>query len=267
MKIVDCFTFYNENDMLNYRLSMLNNFVDYFVIVEATHTHVGKEKILYSSENVELFERYKDKIIHIVVDDFPHKYPNINCTNGEQWTNERYQRDCIKRGLDTLQLNDDDVIIIADLDEIPDPITLTKIKQNEIIVNINILVLDLYYYNLKTRFNSKWYHTKILSYQKYNELSISCNTIRFYNCPHIEQGGWHLSYFGDSKFIKNKLKNFTHQEFNNNNFTDLTKIEDRINNGSDLFDRPLESENITKISISDNSYLPYEYEKYLQKYM
>ena len=46
MKIIDCFTFYNELDLLNYRLNILNNVVDYFIIVESTHTHVGKEKNL-----------------------------------------------------------------------------------------------------------------------------------------------------------------------------------------------------------------------------
>jgi hypothetical protein len=51
MKIIDCFTFYNELDLLNYRLNILNNVVDYFIIVESTHTHVGKEKNLIYEEN------------------------------------------------------------------------------------------------------------------------------------------------------------------------------------------------------------------------
>ena len=77
-KIIDCFTFYNELDMLTYRLNILNDIVDYFVLVEATHTHVGKEKPLFYKENKHLFEKFNHKIIHIVVDDFPNKYPNIN---------------------------------------------------------------------------------------------------------------------------------------------------------------------------------------------
>ena len=46
IKIIDCFIFYNELDLLEYRLNILNDVVDYFVIVESTHTFVGKEKVL-----------------------------------------------------------------------------------------------------------------------------------------------------------------------------------------------------------------------------
>jgi beta-1,4-mannosyl-glycoprotein beta-1,4-N-acetylglucosaminyltransferase len=45
--IADGFTFYNELDMLLYRLSVLDDIVDYFIILEATKTHAGKDKILY----------------------------------------------------------------------------------------------------------------------------------------------------------------------------------------------------------------------------
>ena len=128
-KIVDCFTFYNELELLKYRLTILNDCVDYFVLVEATHTHVGKIKPLFYQENKELFKEFNHKIIHIVVDDFSHKYPNINIENREQWNNEIFQRNCIKRGLDKLNLNDEDIFTVTDLDEIPDPKILTKIKK------------------------------------------------------------------------------------------------------------------------------------------
>ena len=109
-KIVDCFTFYNELDMLTYRLNILNDVVDYFVLVEATHTHVGKEKPLFYQDNKHLFEKFNHKIIHIIVDDFPHKYPNIDISKDEQWINERFQRNCISRGIDKLELNNDDLL-------------------------------------------------------------------------------------------------------------------------------------------------------------
>ena len=43
MKIVDCFIFYNEIDMLLYRLEILNEYVDYFILVESKYTFSGKE--------------------------------------------------------------------------------------------------------------------------------------------------------------------------------------------------------------------------------
>ena len=265
MQIIDCFTFYNELDLLTYRLNILNDVVDYFILVEATDTHAGFAKSLFYDKNKHLFEKFKDKIIHIIVDDFAFKHPNIDFTKDNQWENERYQRNCIKKGLDKLRLNKEDIIIIADLDEIPDPNTLLKIKQQNIKLNIIKLELDFYYYNLHSKFQQKWYHTKMINYDKFIELNISCSDIRMRNnIPIITNGGWHLSYFGNSQFIQNKLQQFAHQEFNSDKFTNLEIIQKKIDDCTDLFGRPWE--NIEKISIKDNLYLPPEYEKYLSKF-
>jgi beta-1,4-mannosyl-glycoprotein beta-1,4-N-acetylglucosaminyltransferase len=262
-KIIDCFIFYNELDMLTYRLNILNDVVDYFVLVESMHTFVGKEKPLFYQENKHLFEKFNHKIIHIIVDDFPHKYPNIDFEKKEQWNNEKFQRNCISRGIDKLELNNQDIIIIADVDEIPNPKILEQIKNKDIVVDINILELDFYYYNLHSKMDHLWHHSKILTFEKYNELNIGCDKIRFYNCPIIKNTGWHLSYFGNEKFIKNKLENFSHQEFNKVEFTDEKLIEYRIKNGKDLFDRPT---SIITIPIEDNDNLPPDYNVYLTNF-
>uniref|UniRef100_A0A6C0F7N6 Glycosyltransferase family 17 n=1 Tax=viral metagenome TaxID=1070528 RepID=A0A6C0F7N6_9ZZZZ len=265
MKIVDCFIFYNELDLLTYRFNLLNNIVDYFIIVESTHTFIGKEKKLFFNENKHLFENFRNKIIHIIVDDFPYKYPNVNIGENDVWNNEFFQRNAISRGINYIKdLSQYDVIIISDLDEIPDPYTLDKIKKGDIIVNINTLEMDLYYYNLNTRYQSKWLLCKIISYKNYNELNISCNDIRNKQCSNILNGGWHLSYFGDKYFIQNKIQNFSHQELNNANYTDLDKIENRVKNYSDLYDR--DCCKFEKIKIENNTYLPPDYDKYLNKY-
>ena len=264
MKIVDCFTFYNELDLLTYRLNLLYEVVDYFIIVEAKHTYIGNEKILYYNENKDKYKEFSDKIIHVIVDDMPYKYPNVNVENNDVWKNENYQRNAISHGINYIKiLSDSDVIIISDLDEIPDPRTLYKIKNEEIIVDINVLEMDLYYYNLNTRMSDKWHHSKILTYKKYVDLKISCNDIRKLIFPVIKNGGWHLSYFGDKNFIKNKLENFSHQEFNNSEYTDLDKIEKRVQNSDDLFNRNIKFD---KVKIEDNNYLPLYYSKYLTKY-
>ena len=264
MKIIDCFIFYNELDLLTYRLNLLNNIVDYFIIVESKHTFVGKEKNLFFNENKHLFENFNNKIIHIIVDDFPYKQANLNIGYYDVWQNEIFQRNSISRGINCINdLSDSDVIIISDLDEIPDPHTLNKIKKNDILIDINVLEMDLYYYNLNTKLNGKWLYCKIISYEKYKELNINCNDIRNTQCGIISNGGWHLSYFGDKLFIQNKIQNFSHQEFNNSNYTDLEKIEERVKNSSDLYDRNF---NFEKIKIEDNKYLPIDYHKYLNKY-
>ena len=100
--LVDCFLFYNELDLLEYRLHLLHKIVDYFVIVESINTFVGEKKELYYKKNQDKFKKYDKQIIHIIVDDMPLK-EKLN-TNNTIWTNEHHQRNCIKRGLDKLPL-------------------------------------------------------------------------------------------------------------------------------------------------------------------
>lgn len=266
MKIIDCFTFYNEIDLLIYRLNILNDIVDYFIIVESTHTHVGKEKILYFQENINLFDKFKDKIIHVIINDFKYKYPNINIKNGEQWINEKYQRNCIHNGLLNIRnLNNDDYIIISDVDEIPNPNLLKYLKNNNIIWNkLLSLEMELYYFNLNTLFKHKWYKAKIMTYMKYKQLNLCCDDIRMMNNNNkINRGGWHLSYFGNYEFIKNKIINFAHQEFNNDIITNEIYVNDKINNSTDLFGR---DEEMKKISINKNNFLPPDYQIYLNNF-
>ena len=268
MKIVDCFIFYNELDMLAYRLNVLNPIVDMFVLVESRHTFTGKEKECYyeQNKNTEPLAKFRDKIVHIIVDDFPYKYPNINYEKREQWANEHYQRNCIERGLNKLNLLSNDIFTITDLDEIPDPTSLAKVKQREISVTVNSLEMDFYYYNLNSRIVNKWLFPKIVSYGQFCKNGWTCEQCRWFtNAAIIQNGGWHLSYFGDQHFIQNKIQHFSHQEFNTNEYTDLSKIEQRVSNSNDLFDR--DDNPVSKISSYHNEYLPPECMKYLSKYI
>lgn len=278
-KVVDGFIFYNELELLSYRLKVLNDLVDYFVIVESTHTFVGKEKPLIFRDNAAQYAEYSHKIIHIIVDDMPYIHPNINIRMGEQWKNEEWQRNAIAAGFAKVcdQLCESDILMITDLDEIPDPNTLRRIKYGDsnprmagvapmaVDVGISILHMDLYYYNLHVKYTDKCDWPKILTYKAYQALNRSCHTIRgITNCPRIAEGGWHLSYFGDYEFMKNKTENWSHQEYNNSNNTNVANIADRVNRGVDLYDRHYLTYN--KISIKDNTYLPVDYDKYLTKY-
>jgi len=247
MKIIDCFIFYNEINLLNYRLNILDEIVDFFIIVESNYTFVGKKKELYFEKNKDMFKQFQHKIIHIVLDDFPFIYPNINISNNEQWINEKYQRNQIARGFEKINLSENDILIISDLDEIPNRDILCKIKNKDINVDINTLEMDLYYCNLNHKKSTKWYNAKIISYEIYKKISLTCDDIRFYKCPIIENGGWHLSYFGDCNFIKNKIENFCHQELNNENFTNLCKIKSRLETFSDIFERNDSNNQVIKI--------------------
>jgi len=274
MKIVDCFIFYNELEMLLYRLEILNEVVDYFVIIESTHTFDGKEKSLYFAENAQLYEKYRDKIIVVTTDDMPFKYPNIDVLLGHQWLNERQQRNHIDTGLKFLSsklengLQDEDIILITDLDEIPDPQTLRKVKNKNIRVTVNILDMYMYYYNLNTRHEVKWLKAKILTYKAYKTYAcanITCDQLRLkHDYKIIPKGGWHLSYFGDAQFIKNKIEHFSHQELNVDEYTNPEKINGRIKKCADLYDRDLP---ISKIPVSQNDYLPPLYRERLSNFI
>jgi GR25 family glycosyltransferase involved in LPS biosynthesis/tetratricopeptide (TPR) repeat protein len=248
-KVIDCFLFYNELELLEYRLNVLKGIVDYSVIVEATTTFTGKPKKLYFDP-----ERFKDfNIIHIVVDDMPHVSDFVL---GDQWKNEAHQRNCIERGLKKLPIKHDDFVLISDLDEIPDPCTLNLIKMESNLEVLSQFEQDFYYYNLNNKLPDLWYSCKIFKYRFLKGKTIQ--ELRLEVLYGIYPGGWHLSYFGSPGYIANKIKNFGHQEFNTSTFTDESKILSRIENSIDVFDRPI---HLDYVPVTKNNYLPPNFEK------
>lgn len=270
MKIVDLFMFYNELDLLKYRLEVLNDTVDNFVIVEATHTFTGHPKDLHFKNNSHMFEKFKDKIIYIVVDDLPYKQPNVDFSKNEQWQNEYFNRNCLSRGIDKLNLSDDDIIMGTDLDEIPNPEILSKIKNSEIKIDrIASLSLDIYYYNLTTRVIEDLYGTKLLTYGFYKSSSMNFQEIRMSSesMTHaniIRNGGWHLDHFGDEYSMLYKLQTSSHQEYNTPFFTDLDYIRKCMSERSSVF---TPGKMLTYVDISNNPNLPPKWETYLSKYI
>lgn len=124
--IYDCFTFFNELDLLEIRLNILNDFVDKFVLVEGNKTHTGNKKRFVFEENKQRFESFLDKIIYIKVDDFPQLDISAKDEFGNRWILENFQRDAIIRGLTNCKPND--IILISDVDEIPNPNAIKKYK-------------------------------------------------------------------------------------------------------------------------------------------
>jgi beta-1,4-mannosyl-glycoprotein beta-1,4-N-acetylglucosaminyltransferase len=270
MKLVDAFIFYNELDILYYRLSILYEIVDYFIIVESTRTFVGNQKPLFYSENKKRFSKFHDKIIHIVDEELlENPQTNLNVRyryDDGVWNNEYHQRNSIDKGICQLSLSPNDRIFICDVDEIPDTNVLKQLKEEQFDIDYISFIQDMYYYNLTCKNSEKWNLPKLVSYKCYvNDLKREpqkCRTIHAnYSVPN---GGWHLSYFGDAKFIKNKIENFSHQEFNKDCYTDEESINKKMENNSDLFSRSYEKWEY--IPISENAYLPPEYEKYLSKF-
>ena len=270
MKIIDGFIFNNELDLLLYRLSILNDYIDYFILVEATHTFSGIKKPLYYSDNKEKFSKFEAKIIHIIVDDFYYVKPEIDYSYNQQWLNEEYQRNCIEKGIDLLKLEKEDIIITSDLDEICDYNILKKIKNNELHYYkdyLNRLELDMYIYNLNTKCDCHWYGIKLLTYEAFKTMGLTFEELRKWEwtneVPIIKKGGWHLSYFGDVNFIQKKISEFSHQELNIEQYNTTDHINSAIQNSLDMY----KSEKLLHIPIEENDYLPHLYEIYLYKYI
>ncbi|WP_395050077.1 hypothetical protein [Flavobacterium sp.] len=152
-KLIDCFTFFNELDLLEIRLKYLYDVVDYFVIVEADTSFNGKAKQMVFKDNMDRFKPFMGKIIYVPIN---MKY--FENKNRVAWEREEYQRNCIQKGIEILNLKDTDLVLISDIDEIPSKDILLNLKNNgETIVDVKkqsnlLLILKAVFYALKSIF-------------------------------------------------------------------------------------------------------------------
>lgn len=202
-KIYDCFTFFNELEVLKIRLEELYNDVDYFVVVEATKTFSGKPKPLYFAENSATFEKYRDKIIHIVVDDFPEVTGNVETDN---WAREKHQRNAIMRGLSHCSARD--IIFISDVDELirhdvinQVKIHLQKVRTSNLKKNIVALDLTNYSVQLNRTATTRWTGpVKGTRYWVVAQLTPEKLRLLHQFEPDlftIQNAGWHFNTMGD----------------------------------------------------------------------
>ena len=125
MAIFDCFQYFNEDHIADLRFNILNESVDKFIIVESTVNHQGKSKKLHFDIN--RYKKFKNKINYIVVDDTPENIKKAH--EGGESLVEQHQRNSIMRGLK--DANDNDLIILSDVDEIPDLNKLNEYDRNK----------------------------------------------------------------------------------------------------------------------------------------
>ena len=218
-KIFDCFMFNNEEKLLEIRLNVLNKFVDHFVIIESEETHSGnKKKITFE---IDKYPKFKEKIIYKKINSFP-----IGLSS---WQKENYQRNYIVNCLN--QANSDDIVMISDLDEIPNLENVNLNNYNEKIIVFN---QRLFFYKMNFGANAaNWHGTRacqkkflkspqwlrnLKTHKKYklyrlDKLLFSKNYEKSFTI--INNGGWHFTWLGNLDFIKNKLRSFAHTELNN----------------------------------------------------
>ena len=239
MAIFDCFQYFNEENILDIRLNILNEFVDNFIIVESTINHQGKSKKL--NFNINNYKRFKNKINYIVVDDTPENI--IRPHEGGESLVEQHQRNSIMKGLK--KANDNDLVILSDVDEIPDLRKLNEFDKNKYAVfSQKMFMYKLNLLNLK---ENNWHGSKIclkknfkspqwlrdLKLKKYPFWRID----KIRNIQIINQGGWHFAYLQTPENILNKIKSFAHGEFNRTDIANEKNIELKIKTGQDIFNR------------------------------
>jgi beta-1,4-mannosyl-glycoprotein beta-1,4-N-acetylglucosaminyltransferase len=224
-KIYDCFPFFNELDLLEIRFNELYDTVDYFVISEATKTHGNKTKPLYFKLNEERFKKFLDKVIYIVVDDFPAL---------DSWSIERHQREALSKGL--VNCNDNDIIITGDADEIP---RAEALKQYNPKVGMACLRMHMHYYYLNCRSQIPWDWTRILTFKLLKTIG-HCQaryTPNYMPENLIDNAGWHFSFIGGTEKIIEKIEATAHQEYNIPQYKNKEAIIQMVEDGEDIFFR------------------------------
>ena len=124
MKLIDCFMYFDEDLILDIRLNVLYDSVDKFIIAEATRDHAGKEKKLNFDLNN--FSKFKKKIEYLIFDDLPIKVTSKKNDWHENHLRDQFQRNSLSKGYKNY--DDNDLIMISDIDEIPDPKKISSFK-------------------------------------------------------------------------------------------------------------------------------------------
>ena len=248
--------YFDEEVVLDVRLNTLDKYVDYFVIVESSFTHKGDNKNLMFNHNK--FEKFKNKIIYLVYDKQPKGIEAVNENDSEDEKSGKYilnaalrengQRNFIQNGLNKAE--DNDIILISDVDEIPN---LSEVNFNNISEKIIMFHQDMFYYKFDLKIpNLLWTGTKgcrkkyLLSPQwlrnvkdrKYFpfRIDILFSEKKYSSIKFISNGGWHFSNIKTAEEIEHKLKSYLHhREFDLQSLS-VEEIQNIIENKKAIYD-------------------------------
>ena len=248
--------YFDEEVVLDLRLNTLNEYVDYFVIVESSFNHKGEKRKL--KFNLKKFEKFAKKIIYLVYDKVPQKIEAISPADTEYEKSRKYifnaylrengQRNYIVEGLNSADQND--IILVSDVDEIPN---LEKINFKKISEKIIFFRQGMFYYKFNLRLpNFIWTGTKackkkdLLSPQwlrnikdkKYPFYRIDTlfSKTKYSNIKFIVEGGWHFTNIKTAEEIRNKLKSYLHHREFDVDPISVKDINEIINKKNAIYD-------------------------------
>ena len=256
MKIYDCFMYFDEEVVVDVRLNTLNEFVDYFVIVESRFTHKGDRREL--KFNLKKFERFKDKIIYLIYEKEPKEIEKVLDEDIKIEKDRKYilnaayrengQRNYIQKGLTGAEEND--LILISDVDEIPN---LSKLNFNKIKEKIILFKQDMFYYKFnlhlpnliwtgtkgckkKNLVNPQWLRN--IKDRKYYFFRIDTffSKVKYISINIINDGGWHFSNIKTPKEIEHKLRSYLHHREFDERPLSVGEIDKIIKNKQAIYD-------------------------------
>ena len=227
MRFIDCFMYFDEDMILDIRLNILDKYVSNFIICEANFNHNGTNRKL--KFDINKFSKFKEKIIYIPLEEQPKNLRKILNSDNQSIKNskildnallrENFQRNFLKNKIKNF--HDDDLIIISDVDEIPNLENFTyKAK-------ITFFEQKMFYYKLNLLHkNFKWYGSKItkkkhlkspqwlrnIKSRKYPfwRIDILFSMKKYHNINFVKNGGWHFTNIKSAEKIDYKMKNFLH---------------------------------------------------------
>ncbi len=279
MKIYDCFIYFDEDLLLDIRFNILNKFIDKFIIIESRYSHRGE--LRKPNFNIKKFEKFKNKIVYILLEDNPSDLLKIK--QGDPKINEKiilngnlrefYQRNSISLGLN--EAKDNDIILISDVDEIPnlENIDFDKLNSNPYLFNqifccykLNLfskmrwcgsrmikkknLISPQWLRDIKDKIYPRWRLDTLFSKKKYNNINF------------IKNGGWHFSYLKNPIGVEYKLKSIRHHIEYDHNPLGIEKIGEMIKKRKLIYNYKADQrtgnkfENNETLEILDNSKLP-----------
>ncbi len=239
MKIFDCFTFFNELDLLEFRLKLLDPCVDHFVIAESNTTHSGKPKPFHFEEAKERFKHWQHKIIYLRVrqsaESLVFEEQKTYNPGSAAWKLENGQRNAL---LDASPyMKDNDLVLLSDLDEIPDPAAIKKAVATNKPVAFSLL-FHYYFLNCQNAGESRWWKGCIASTAKqFKETGPQKLRNKRDVYPSLSSAGWHFSFLGGAEKIREKLLAFAHTEFNKEEFINEEHIKEALSKGEDILKR------------------------------
>ena len=248
--------YFDEEIVVDVRLNTLNEFVDYFVIVESRFTHKGDSREL--KFNLKKFERFKDKIIYLIYEEKAKEIEKVLDEDSKIEKDKKYilnaahrengQRNHIHEALKNAEEND--LILISDVDEIPN---LSKLNFNNIKEKIILFKQDMFYYKFNLRLpNLIWTGTKgckkknlinpqwlrNIKDRKYPFFRIDTffSNVKYISIKIISNGGWHFSNIKTPKEIEHKLRSYLHHREFDEHPLSVEEIEKIIKNKKAIYD-------------------------------